>query len=61
MEEFNSGDVVKLKSGGPLMTVMEIDKKKQKVLCCWFNKDEKFDSTEFDKNMLIKIEHKAEK
>ena len=61
MEEFKSGDVVKLKSSGPLMTVMDTDKKKQKVRCCWFNKDEKFDSTEFDKNMLILIEHQVER
>ncbi len=60
MEEFKSGDVVKLKSSGPLMTVMETDKRKQMVRCCWFNKDEKFDSSEFHKDMLKKIEIKVE-
>lgn len=34
MEEFNVGDVVRLKSGGPKMTVCQ---KSEVYLCCWFN------------------------
>lgn len=34
--QFNVGDVVQLKSGGPLMTVSYADS--NKVLCLWFNR-----------------------
>jgi uncharacterized protein YodC (DUF2158 family) len=60
MEELKSGDVVRLKSNGPLMTVMETNKKKQTVYCCWFNKDDKFDCTEINTDMLVKVELKTE-
>lgn len=33
--EFKVGDVVRLKSGGPSMTVTKVDTKD--VYCCWFN------------------------
>ena len=36
-EAFKSGDVVQLKSGGPLMTVVGSDYDKgQSVMCVWF-------------------------
>ena len=38
-EEFKIGDVVKLKSGGPNMTVEVIGE--QGVYCAWFDKSEK--------------------
>lgn len=34
MMAFNVGDVVRLKSGGPLMTIVEIDD--EEVTCVWF-------------------------
>ncbi len=46
-EEFRKGDVVKLKSGGPLMTVSNIGEYlgEQKVWCVWFEKTKKFEET----------------
>jgi len=38
-EDFKKGDTVKLKSGGPLMTVVDIDE--LGVECMWFDKAEK--------------------
>jgi uncharacterized protein YodC (DUF2158 family) len=49
MAMFKAGDVVQLKSGGPLMTVLEIDG--NKVQCRWFDKtDEK--SSSFQSELL---------
>ncbi|MBW8304138.1 MAG: DUF2158 domain-containing protein [Brevundimonas sp.] len=36
---FNVGDVVQLKSGGPLMTVEELQR--DSLFCIWFDKTEK--------------------
>ncbi len=38
MAQFKPGDVVKLKSGGPVMTVAAMTG--QGVLCCWFQADQ---------------------
>jgi uncharacterized protein YodC (DUF2158 family) len=41
--EFKIGDTVQLKSGGPIMTVVNVDKNlsgSQTVQCTWFTKDE---------------------
>ncbi len=35
MPKFQKGDVVQLKSGGPEMTVVEVDEK-GRVTCTWF-------------------------
>ena len=37
MSEFKPGDIVRLKSGGPQMTVESIDKKDGGLLCLWFD------------------------
>ena len=38
--EFKEGDVVKLKSGGPLMTIQSTDMDDpNEILCCWFVND----------------------
>ena len=39
MQEFKKGDVVQLKSGGPLMTIKE-RAKEGNYLCVWFVGDE---------------------
>lgn len=43
-DEFNTGDVVQLKSGGPLMTIESVKNNdtsgRPTVYCTWFEKDE---------------------
>lgn len=39
MDVFELGDVVCLKSGGPIMTV--VDKREGFILCMWYSEDEK--------------------
>jgi len=54
--EFTKGDTVKLKSGGPLMVVEDVDG--NKVSCLWFERSKKGDprSWKFDSNVLVKAE-----
>lgn len=41
MESFTNGDLVRLKSGGPIMTVQTIvDDEQKTVSCSWFNEKE---------------------
>ncbi|MDN3668150.1 DUF2158 domain-containing protein [Echinicola jeungdonensis] len=49
MEKFKKGDIVKLKSGGPKMTVEEFqwnpyknNYDKEKLQCTWFKEDIKY-------------------
>lgn len=37
MNKFNIGDIVALKSGGPNMTIVNIDEDYEKIKCQWFN------------------------
>ncbi len=37
MVNFNIGDVVQLKSGGPAMTITENDSGKNRYFCNWFS------------------------
>lgn len=39
MNDFNIGDVVELKSGGPSMTVSELSKDGKMVNCMWFSEN----------------------
>ena len=57
-DEFKIGDVVKLKSGGPKMTVEDIsDVRSVKViLCSWFDKSNRFND-EFDQRLLEHFKH----
>ena len=43
--EIQVGDVVKLKSGGPAMTVTAIDKTSKKAFCEWFESAEQHQGT----------------
>jgi uncharacterized protein YodC (DUF2158 family) len=47
MNEFKPGDVVRLKSGGPKMTVDQIDasSSRKTVWCDWFEGSKKFSDT----------------
>lgn len=38
-EQWKAGDVVQLKSGGPIMTVWGNVKDTQRVLCLWFSEN----------------------
>ncbi len=40
-EPLKVGDTVRLKSGGPIMTVEHVDIETQQVLCAWFDGQEK--------------------
>jgi len=46
--EFEIGDTVRLESGGPLMTVKEINS--QILICRWFDKNNNLQSSEFNTN-----------
>lgn len=53
-KRFNIGDVVRLKSGGPLMTVTDCytEYTKTHVLCTWFTEERKPQSYDFIEAML---------
>lgn len=52
MNDFKTGDVVMLKSGGPKMTVSNFIKMNKEVTCKWFNKDNQINSDLFNIEML---------
>ena len=54
MEQFKIGDVVKLKSGGPPMTIREV--KATEIVCAWFGPNEQIEIWGFGKEMLVKVE-----
>lgn len=48
--EYDTGDIVRLRSGGPLMTIKEIN---NDILSCrWFNSDNALNSAEFNKDEI---------
>lgn len=53
--KFKIGDVVVLKSGGPEMTVENIDEQGN-VTCTWFDKDNNRKTETFKEEMLEKCE-----
>jgi uncharacterized protein YodC (DUF2158 family) len=56
MGEFQVGDIVRLKSGGPLMTIEAIqDDEDNAILCVWFCENEK-KADSFIPETLIKDE-----
>lgn len=60
MEKLNVGDVVKLKSGSPLMTVLAINERltrnTRNISCGWFNGAYESCETMFPEFALQKIE-----
>jgi len=54
MAEIKKGDVVRLKSGGPNMTVSSIGQKSGNVTCQWFM-DDKLESGVFSPESLVKF------
>lgn len=53
MKEFEEGDVVYLKSGGPAMTITEVGDG-DSVLCNWFCKNDELKAQAFIKSSLTK-------
>jgi uncharacterized protein YodC (DUF2158 family) len=57
-EGLKPGDIVRLKSGGPKMTVMRIESG-GRVLCEWFTPDEEHQARSFDATVLEKVQGKT--
>jgi len=62
MEELEVGDIVQLKSGGPKMTVDEVERggDPDRILCRWFA-GSKHEHGAFKKQTLTKILENSEK
>ena len=54
MDEFKVGDVVKLNSGGIMMTVVDVDTASNIISCVWFTKDNHITSAKFKMEVLTK-------
>lgn len=56
-EQFQVGDLVKLKSGGPTMTINYIrNEQEDECVCTWFNDKKEVISRHFSKATLVRIE-----
>ena len=55
-EDFNVGDVVRLKSGGPNMTVDNASS--TRLICAWFDAANAYQSHGFDQGALEKVPSK---
>lgn len=49
------GDVVKLNSGGPAMTVQCVYSESNRVECIWFTEEGRVETREFNKELLHSI------
>jgi len=58
MEKFKAGDLVKLKSGGPTMTVSKYASRTT-VDTTWFDKDDKPQFGRYAEDALNKVEEKV--
>ena len=54
MSQFNAGDTVRLKSGGPTMTVIE--KSGSECTCQWFDSNDKINYGSFPAAGLIPVQ-----
>jgi len=50
--QLEPGNIVRLKSGGPKMTVLEGDNTKGKVTCQWFDRNGKLHKNDFTTALL---------
>ncbi|KFF16768.1 YodC family protein [Flavobacterium hydatis] len=46
-QSFKEGETVRLKSGGPLMTISRIDKENNLANCEWFDSKKEFRAADF--------------
>jgi uncharacterized protein YodC (DUF2158 family) len=53
MSELKAGNTVRLKSGGPLMTISWIDNESAMARCEWFDKNNSFSSNDFYLDSLM--------
>jgi len=53
MSDFTKGDIVRLKSGGPKMTVSSV--KATAIACQWFDRNGKTHKSDFDVEMVEKF------
>lgn len=51
-QQFKLGDIARLKSGGPPMTVNYISDKRESVECVWFDDKEERQNSDFNPNTL---------
>ncbi|MDP8208157.1 MAG: DUF2158 domain-containing protein [Candidatus Electryonea clarkiae] len=56
MSQIKPGDVVRLKSGGPKMSVQWINDEVNQVNCTWFDGKDKLEKKNFAAEVLIKEE-----
>jgi len=52
IDQFQPGDVVRVKSGGPSMTIASVDR--ERIICRWFDGKEPKDD-DFDPTVLVKV------
>jgi uncharacterized protein YodC (DUF2158 family) len=56
--EFKIGQVVQLKSGGPRMTVSDVDYEDDLPVCClWFDGNGQLQDGDFDHEVLVAYMH----
>lgn len=51
--EFQDGDIVELKSGGPKMTIAAV--KQERAVCIWFNQREDFHEEKTGEFLLVTL------
>lgn len=56
---FKTGDLVQLKSGGPVMTVMEKVPVSDNWLCAWFTRKGKLQFGRFLLGMLVSVDERS--
>lgn len=52
-KSFKNGDIVRLKSGGPWMTINELYNNDKYARCIWFDKDQKLQEETFSVIVIV--------